>query len=373
MYANLVFFFYYLLKEEALCDAALRLYYYHGQHHITQQPKESKSAYYPCNMDVAMELAALQMRIEYGIKNLPMAAKVSQELPRYLPMVHLPGVNIDAAEHDENFLSNTPMINPKTSSLRMQRSTRQILSPASRARKLTHDDRSAQRARSQPRARPRNLTGITMETLTDDGIKKSDSHYDMSTPIQDAKSQLDQILNKKFEAQENSATIAAAKMILQKAEAFRNKTKLQCMRLYLNKIMELPFYGITEFDVYLMYDVETADWNYEVSGLRDLYYNSNTIKTPKGYKLGISEKGILFISSKSRKLRKHHPLTEITKCDHDSKRGIFTYHWGNPSLPPNHKFAQRILVFKTALPRAMCYVVNTYQRRPKFQWKFRMF
>lgn len=140
-------------------------------------------------------------------------------------------------------------------------------------------------------------------------------------------------------------------------------------RRALDLMMSLPLYGAFEVACTWTMDCDASEWNFEANTLRHANA-ANLVKNPRHISLGVSEKGILFISAKSRKLTKHTPLQALTRVGRVD--GMFFYRYGDPAIAPGEKGASRVLVFKTTKQHAseVVYALNTYRGMPGFTPSF---
>jgi len=97
--------------------------------------------------------------------------------------------------------------------------------------------------------------------------------------------------------------------------------------------------------------------------------NSNTILEPKGFLLGISEKGILFINEETRALKKHEKLPNVPSYSYTAD--YFYYRAGDPNAQVDGDSIQRICVFQTTQGEKICEMLTIYQSVPYNQCSYK--
>lgn len=148
--------------------------------------------------------------------------------------------------------------------------------------------------------------------------------------------------------------------ILKEKAKFSRSSKYSLRRCYLEHLLRLPHYGASIFDdVVFIVDAKAGDWDYDRSCLKNSHDNSNLLKAPLPWKLGISEKGIIFLDAETRSLRKHHHLKHCSKSGFSSTH--FYYLKGDPTVDYSNNKSQRVLVFETGSGRQLNFLFNAYK------------
>lgn len=128
---------------------------------------------------------------------------------------------------------------------------------------------------------------------------------------------------------------------------------------YLAEVQQLPHYGLYTVDVSFFGDAKVGDWDFEKNRFKNERENSNKLKMELLWKLGVSEKGILFLTRDTRALKKHEKLCNVGDCGYSP--GFFWFTKGDPTLPVTSKASQRVLLFRTDFGKELSQIVKTYQ------------
>jgi hypothetical protein len=156
-----------------------------------------------------------------------------------------------------------------------------------------------------------------------------------------------------------AANMTVANRLLMERAKYNGLDKLEAKRLYLDQCLKLPHYGALFFTVILQWDAKIGDWDFEEMCMKNLKKNTNTVKNPTEYAVGISEKGILFCDKQTKVLKRHDKLSRVPSHGYNGE--YFWYTLGDPKLAQDKADSQRIVVFKTNLGKVMDSLFATYK------------
>jgi hypothetical protein len=154
--------------------------------------------------------------------------------------------------------------------------------------------------------------------------------------------------------------LTIANRLLQERTKYDDMEKAEAKRCYLDHLLKLPHYGALFFTVLFIIDAKVGDWDFDEFCLKNNKKNTNVVKAPIEYQLGISEKGILYCDRQTKALKRHDKLSKVPS--HGFNNEYLYYTLGDPKLSVDKADSQRILVFKTNLGKVIDHLCGLYKQ-----------